>query len=157
MNGGGTGGDCPAGSGESLDILLAGVGGQGILLISRVLGEAAIRSGVHFVMSEVHGMAQRGGVVTSHIRLGEVHGPLISRGTADVLVALEPVESLRAIEMAGAGTTVISTTRRVIPFTVAVGGDEYPPWRRCGPGWSPGWADSSASTRVLWPPTPVPQ
>ena len=110
----------------STDILLAGVGGQGILLISRVIGDAAIRAGVHFVMSEVHGMAQRGGVVTSHVRLGEVNGPLIPKGCADVLLAMEPVECLRAVDMAGPQTLVISTTRRIIPFTVAAGKGEYP-------------------------------
>jgi indolepyruvate ferredoxin oxidoreductase beta subunit len=110
----------------SVDVLLAGVGGQGILLLSRVIGEAAIAGGTHFAMSEVHGMAQRGGVVTSHVRLGEVHGPLIPEGCADIVVALEPVEALRAVGMAGPQTTVIATTRRVIPFTVAAGAGEYP-------------------------------
>jgi indolepyruvate ferredoxin oxidoreductase beta subunit len=130
---GGGGDACPVcGSGPdcahkgSTDILLAGVGGQGILLISQVIGKAAISAGVHFVMSEVHGMAQRGGVVTSHVRLGEINGPLIPTGCADILLAMEPVECLRAIDMAGPRTLVISTTRGIVPFTVAAGVGEYP-------------------------------
>jgi indolepyruvate ferredoxin oxidoreductase beta subunit len=86
-----------------LDVVLAGVGGQGVLLLGRVLGDCALARGWNFRQSEVHGMAQRGGAVSSHVRIGDgpVHSVLIPRGTADLLLAVEPMEALRAIGSLG--------------------------------------------------------
>ncbi len=107
-------------------ILAVGVGGQGILLFSRVLGEAALTEGYAVAMSEVHGMAQRGGVVESNIVLGEVRSPYISPGEADVLVALEPVEALRALFRCRKEATAIVSTDPVVPQMVKDGLATYP-------------------------------
>ena len=79
------------------DILIAGVGGQGILTIAGIIGTAALERGLHVKQSEVHGMAQRGGAVVSHLRLSEqpIASDLIGRGRADLLLAMEPMEGLR--------------------------------------------------------------
>jgi indolepyruvate ferredoxin oxidoreductase beta subunit len=79
----------------SFNILIVGVGGQGTILASNVLGEACLIEGRHVMGAETHGMAQRGGSVESHIRIDEVHGPLISPGTADVLISFDLLEALR--------------------------------------------------------------
>ncbi len=83
------------------DIILAGVGGQGILTIAASIGLAAINSGLHLKQAEVHGMSQRGGAVQSHLRISseEVYSDLIPQGKADMIIAVEPMESLRYINM----------------------------------------------------------
>ncbi|MFR7473668.1 MAG: 2-oxoacid:acceptor oxidoreductase family protein [Christensenellales bacterium] len=81
-------------------VLIVGVGGQGTLLAGRLLGEYAKAKGLDAKVSEVHGMAQRGGSVVTHVRIGEnVASPLIDVQSADVLLSFEPVEALRALEM----------------------------------------------------------
>jgi indolepyruvate ferredoxin oxidoreductase beta subunit len=79
------------------NVILAGVGGQGLLSIAAALGEAARREGLYLKQAEVHGMAQRGGVVQSHVRFGDrpIHSDLIREGTADLVLSLEPMEALR--------------------------------------------------------------
>ena len=81
------------------NVILAGVGGQGLLSIAAVLGEAARAEGLHLKQAEVHGMAQRGGVVQSHVRISDrpIHSDLIREGTADLILALEPMEALRYV------------------------------------------------------------
>ncbi len=111
---------------ERKRILAVGVGGQGILLFSRVLGETALASGTAVAMSEVHGMAQRGGVVETNIVLGGIRSPLISEGEVDILVGLEPVETLRALPRARQDTIIISSTDPVIPQIVKDGLAPYP-------------------------------
>ena len=80
-----------------LDIILSGVGGQGILSIAAIIGEAALRKGLHVKQAEVHGMSQRGGDVQSNLRLSSspIHSDLIPKGKADAILALEPMEALR--------------------------------------------------------------
>lgn len=102
------------------------VGGQGNLLASRVLGEAALLSGIPVRMSEIHGMAQRGGVVESAIVFGDAQSTIISDGEADVLVSFEPSEALRAINKCNAETVVITNLAPTPPFTVAIGKGTYP-------------------------------
>ena len=81
---------------KPIDVLMVGVGGQGTILASRILAQAAQEAGYDVKMSEIHGMAQRGGSVTTQIRLGErVYSPLIVRGGADILLAFEKLEALR--------------------------------------------------------------
>ncbi|NPA49084.1 MAG: indolepyruvate oxidoreductase subunit beta [Thermodesulfobacteria bacterium] len=111
---------------ERLRILAVGVGGQGILLFSRVLGEVALSSGTPIAMSEVHGMAQRGGVVETNIVLGGVRSPLISEGEVDILVGLEPAETLRALPRTRKDTVIVSSTDPVIPQIVKDGLATYP-------------------------------
>ena len=105
------------------NILMVGVGGQGIILASDILTMAALYAGHDAKKSEIHGMSQRGGSVFSHIRFGpRVHAPTISRGQADVLFSLEVMETLRWLEYAGPRTTVISLVTKIKP----VGVEEYP-------------------------------
>ncbi|AEH43979.1 Indolepyruvate ferredoxin oxidoreductase [Thermodesulfatator indicus DSM 15286] len=111
---------------KKLRILTVGVGGQGILLFSKILGEACLRADIPVTMSEVHGMAQRGGVVETNIVLGGIKSPLIAKGEADVLVGLEPVETLRALPRASKNTVIISSTDPVVPQIVKDGLAEYP-------------------------------
>jgi indolepyruvate ferredoxin oxidoreductase beta subunit len=99
-----------------VNIVLAGVGGQGILLIGRILSTAALKSDLHVYHSETHGMARRGGTVLSRLRLGdELHTPLILGGQADILVGFEPMETLRNIHYLRLDGLVISNTRRIMP------------------------------------------
>lgn len=111
---------------ERLRIFFTGVGGQGTLLASRLLGEAAMAQGLPVRVSEVHGMAQRGGVVESTVMLGGIEGPIISEGEADVLVGFEPLETLRALKYCHTGTGIITNTAQIVPFTVKLGLAEYP-------------------------------
>ena len=102
------------------------VGGQGNLLASKVLGEAALISGIPVRMSEIHGMAQRGGVVESAIVFGNAKSTIIADGEADVLVGFEPSETLRALNKCNPDTTVITNLAPLPPFTVAIGRGVYP-------------------------------
>ncbi len=109
------------------NILIAGVGGQGVLLVSEILSEACLRAGYDVKKSEVHGMAQRGGSVTSHVRFGkQVHSPLIEKGQADVLVSFEELEALRWIAFLKSGGTVVVNAQRIAPMTVSSGVATYP-------------------------------
>jgi indolepyruvate ferredoxin oxidoreductase, beta subunit len=109
------------------NVFLAGVGGQGILLASEVLAEAFLRSGYDVKKSEVHGMAQRGGAVTTHLRFGPaVHAPLIEPGTAHLLIAFEKLEALRFLHYLAPGGTVVANTQEIPPAPVSSGRERYP-------------------------------
>lgn len=109
------------------NVLLAGVGGQGVLLGSEVLAEVAALAGFDVKKSEVHGMAQRGGSVVSHLRFGvEVFSPLISRGAADYLVSFERLETLRYLDFLHAGSVVLVNNQQIVPLPVGVGKAVYP-------------------------------
>ncbi len=107
-------------------LILVAVGGQGNLLASKVLGEAALLSGVPVRMSEIHGMAQRGGVVESAIVFGDAKSTIISDGEADLLVGFEPSETLRAIRRCNAKSVVVTNLAPLPPFTVTIGSGVYP-------------------------------
>ncbi len=109
-----------------VDIYLAGVGGQGIITASKIIGEAAMIAGENVVLSETHGMAQRGGSVVCTARIGDVSGPLISDGGADVILSLELLESLRALCKASKDTIVVASTEMWIPLSVSTQKMEYP-------------------------------
>jgi indolepyruvate ferredoxin oxidoreductase beta subunit len=97
-------------------LLLVGVGGQGVVLASAIIADAALRSGYDVKQSEVHGMSQRGGVVSSHLRFGpEVHSPLVEPGRCDALVALEWNEALRALPYLRPGAPLIVNLQRMVP------------------------------------------
>ena len=105
------------------NILMVGVGGQGIILASDILSRAAMYTGYDVKKSEIHGMSQRGGSVFSHIRYGEkVHSPMISEGGADILFSLEVMETLRWLSYANDQSTVIALRTRIKPAGV----EEYP-------------------------------
>jgi indolepyruvate ferredoxin oxidoreductase, beta subunit len=107
-------------------LLIVAVGGQGNLLASRVLGEAALCSGISVRISEIHGMAQRGGVVESALVFGEAKSNIISQGHADIMLGFEPAETLRAIGKCSPDSTVITNITRIPPFTVSIGKGVYP-------------------------------
>ncbi len=109
-----------------VSIVLTGVGGQGVITAANILGKAAVKAEVQVYVSEIHGMAQRGGAVVCTVRMGDVSSPMLPSGTADVLVSTEPVEALRNICYVNKKTKVITDITPVIPFTVAVGGEKYP-------------------------------
>ena len=112
---------------ETKRVVFIGVGGQGNLLASRLLGEAALSLNIPAVVSEIHGMAQRGGIVESAVLLGDVTSPIVSNAEADVLIGFEPVETLRALSKCNKDTLVITNTHPLPPFTVSVGQGVYPP------------------------------
>lgn len=112
---------------ETRRCVFVGVGGQGNLLASRLLGEAALSMGIHAVVSEIHGMAQRGGVVESAVLIGDVTSPIVSNGEADVLIGFEPLETMRTLGKCNRETIVITNTHPLPPFTVSVGQGVYPP------------------------------
>ncbi|CAB5121517.1 Indolepyruvate oxidoreductase subunit IorB (EC [Olavius algarvensis associated proteobacterium Delta 3] len=111
---------------EKKRLIIVAVGGQGNLLASSVLGEAALLAGIPIRMSEIHGMAQRGGVVESALLFGDAKSTIISDGEADVLVGFEPAETLRALGRCNAATVVITNTAPLMPFTVNIGQGVYP-------------------------------
>jgi len=109
------------------DILFCGVGGQGIVLASEVTSLALMEAGYDVKKSEVHGMAQRGGSVLSHLRYGKrVYSPLIAPGGADIAVSFELLESLRYIHYLHPASEVIVNTQRIAPPSVATGAERYP-------------------------------
>ena len=112
---------------ETKRVVFIGVGGQGNLLASRLLGDAALSLNIPAVVSEIHGMAQRGGIVESAVLLGDVTSPIVSNAEADVLIGFEPVETLRALSKCNKDTIVITNTHPLPPFTVSVGQGVYPP------------------------------
>ncbi len=111
-------------------LIIVAVGGQGNLLASRVLAEAALASDVPIRMSEIHGMAQRGGVVESALVFGDAESPIISDAEADVLVGFEPSETLRALNRCNPESVVITNLSPLPPFTVSIGKGAYPDIRQ---------------------------
>jgi indolepyruvate ferredoxin oxidoreductase beta subunit len=112
---------------EPKKIVVIGVGGQGNLLATNLLGEAALTLGIPVVASEIHGMAQRGGIVESAVLLGDISSPIISPGESDVFLSFEPLETLRGLSKCNRKTVVITNTRSMQPFTAALGQGVYPP------------------------------
>ncbi|MGD9143526.1 MAG: indolepyruvate ferredoxin oxidoreductase subunit beta [Dehalococcoidia bacterium] len=112
---------------RALEVVICGVGGQGVVLMSELLGAAAVKGGIGVKGSEVLGMAQRGGSVFSNLRLGDdIYSPLSTEGTCDVLLAVEPSEAIRNIQFLSKSSIVILNTTRVLPFTVFLGQSSYP-------------------------------
>jgi indolepyruvate ferredoxin oxidoreductase, beta subunit len=110
------------------NVLIVGVGGQGIILASDVLGRVAARHGYDVKKNEIHGMAQRGGSVSSHIRFGKaVSSPIIKAGEADVLLSFEQIETLRYFHYLSAKGKVIVNDQKILPPAVFTGKQEYPP------------------------------
>ena len=114
-------------SGVNKNIMIVGVGGQGTLLTSRILGRLATRAVYDVKLSEVHGMAQRGGSVVTFVRYGEtVAEPIVEEGQADVLIAFERLEALRYLHFLKKDGVVIVNDWRIDPITVVTGAAEYP-------------------------------
>ena len=112
---------------EKIDIIFCGVGGQGILLASEVISQVALDAGLDIKKSEVHGMAQRGGSVVSHVRIAQrIYSPLIKTGTADVIVSFEQIEAVRYLDLLKKDGTIIMNSQRIIPITAYIGETPYP-------------------------------
>jgi indolepyruvate ferredoxin oxidoreductase beta subunit len=113
--------------GKTLNIIITGVGGQGNILVSRLISTVAIRSGLHVRGVETLGAAQRGGHVVSHLRIGEsIYSPRIPPNRADILVALEPVEGLRLAGFLTEDSVAIVNSKTIPPADVKVGNENYP-------------------------------
>ena len=110
------------------NILIVGVGGQGTLLASVLLGNLALAKGFDVKLSEVHGMAQRGGSVVTHVKISEdtVNSPLIEEGDADVIIAFEELEAYRWLPYLKKGGTMYVNTQQILPMPVILGQDKYP-------------------------------
>ena len=109
------------------NIMIVGVGGQGTLLASRILGNAVISEGYDVKVSEVHGMSQRGGSVVTYVKYGDkVFSPIIDRGEADMILAFEKLEAARWLSYLKEGGTVILNDREIAPMPVITGAAEYP-------------------------------
>ena len=112
---------------ETKNIMIVGVGGQGTLLTSRILGGITVEAGYDVKLSEVHGMAQRGGSVVTYVRYGEkVAEPIVEEGQADVLIAFERLEALRYAHFLKKDGVIIVNDQRIDPMTVVTGLAEYP-------------------------------
>ncbi|MCL2884728.1 MAG: indolepyruvate oxidoreductase subunit beta, partial [Oscillospiraceae bacterium] len=114
-----------------MNILIVGVGGQGTLLASKVLGRVYLSQGLDVKVGEVHGMSQRGGSVVTYVRAGErvgerVFSPVIERGEADVILAFEPLEAARWLPYLKTDGTVIASTQVLYPMPVLAGTAAYP-------------------------------
>jgi len=109
------------------NILLVGVGGQGILLASEILSEAAMLAGFDVKKSEIHGMSQRGGSVVSHVRFGsEVFSPIVPEGEGDILFGFELMETCRSLPLIKPGGTVVANDLQISPPSVLMGQETYP-------------------------------
>ena len=112
---------------KTTNIMIVGVGGQGTLLASRILGNAVIRMGYDVKVSEVHGMSQRGGSVVTYVKYGEkVHSPIIGNGEADIVLAFELLEAYRALPALKKGGRLIVNDQRINPMPVITGAAQYP-------------------------------
>ncbi len=112
---------------KECNILIAGVGGQGVILLSELIGKAAVSDGLKVCGSEILGMAVRGGSVVSTIRIGDdVYGPLIPDGKGNLMIGLEPAEALRNITYMSESSIILINVQRVVPVAVLLGKTNYP-------------------------------
>ena len=112
---------------ETKNIMIVGVGGQGTLLTSRILGTLMTEAGYDVKLSEVHGMAQRGGSVVTFVRYGDkVYEPIVEEGQADVLIAFEKLEALRYIHYLKEGGAIVINDQQIAPMPVVIGAAKYP-------------------------------
>lgn len=112
---------------ETKSIMIVGVGGQGSLLASRLLGNVLLSQGFDVKVSEVHGMSQRGGSVVTYVKYGEkVYSPVIEKGEADVIISFEELEAARYLPYLKKGGHIITSTQKIDPMPVITGAAEYP-------------------------------
>lgn len=111
------------------NIVIVGVGGQGTLLASKILGQLAVNSGYDVRVSEVHGMSQRGGSVVTYVRISNdkpIYSSIVEQKQADVVLAFEDLEALRALPYVKEGGTMVINTQKILPMPVITGAAEYP-------------------------------
>ena len=114
---------------DPLNVIVTGVGGQGNVLISQIIGRALVRADYHVTIGETYGASQRGGAVMSHLRISRQaqYGPLIPHGQGDAILGLEPLETLRVLGQYGnPAVTVVTNSRPIYPMAVAIGTAHYP-------------------------------
>jgi indolepyruvate ferredoxin oxidoreductase beta subunit len=111
---------------KPFNIIIAGVGGQGVITAGTLISEAAIKAGLNVVMSEIHGLSQRGGSVSVEVRIGEVYGPISPRAGFDLLLGFEPVETFRVLNSINANAKVIMNREKMTPISVSMKDEEYP-------------------------------
>lgn len=110
-----------------MNVMIVGVGGQGTLLASRILGNVVIEMGYDVKVSEVHGMSQRGGSVVTYVKYGDkVYSPIIDKGEADIVLAFEMLEAYRALPYVKTTGRIIANTQEINPMPVIIGAAEYP-------------------------------
>ena len=117
---------------DMTNILLCGVGGQGIVLTSKLIAAAAMEKGTDVRSAETIGMAQKGGSVVSYLRVGKCRAPMFREGQADIMISFEPAEAVREIRYLRPGGTVILNTHPVMPVTAALTGGKYDPSEMTG-------------------------
>ena len=108
------------------NIIIVGIGGQGVVTCGSLISKAAIHAGLNVVMSEIHGLAQRGGSVSVEVRIGDVSGPIIPNGEGDLLIGLEYMEGVRNIPRMKTGSLVILSKEKLTPVSLSMRGEEYP-------------------------------
>lgn len=112
---------------EEFNVVIAGVGGTGVLTIAHILGSSALSAGLQIVQSELHGMSQRGGSVSTHLRMGtHVYGPTFPDGTGDLLIGMEPIETLRNIKSVRNAGVVVFNTYEIRPLSLSILKKDYP-------------------------------
>jgi indolepyruvate ferredoxin oxidoreductase beta subunit len=112
---------------DEMSVMITGVGGQGTVLASKILGLAAMKAGMDVKQSEIHGMSQRGGSVVTHVRFGQnVHSPLVTKGSADVIMAFEELEALRNLPYLKKTGLMIVNKQQMLPMPVIMGAAQYP-------------------------------
>ena len=112
---------------NNTSIMIVGVGGQGTLLASRILGDAVIKAGFDVKISEVHGMSQRGGSVVTYVKYGDkIYSPIIDKGEADIILAFEQLEAYRALPWLKTGGKIIVNDQKINPMPVITGAADYP-------------------------------
>ena len=112
---------------KTKNIMIVGVGGQGTLLASKLLGRLLLTKGYDVKVSEVHGMSQRGGSVVTYVRYGEkVYSPVVDKGEADFIISFEMLEAARWVEYLKKGGTIVTNTQEINPMPVIIGAAEYP-------------------------------
>ncbi len=108
------------------NIVIAGVGGQGVVTLGLLISQAAILQGEKAVMSEIHGLAQRGGAVSVDVRIGNFHAPIIPTGEVDLTIGTEPIEARRAASRAAKGSRLVLSREKLVPVSLSIRHQEYP-------------------------------
>lgn len=111
---------------KTFNIIITGVGGQGIITAGTLISEAAIKMGLNVVMSEIHGLSQRGGSVNVEVRIGDVYGPISPRRKIDLVIGFEPIETMRILSTINSDARVIMNKERITPISVSLKDEEYP-------------------------------
>ncbi len=108
------------------NVIIAGVGGQGVVTLGSVIAESAMDARLNVVMSEIHGLSQRGGSVSVEVRIGDVRSPITPAGAADLILGLESIEAFRVLDKANSNTLVLVNSRHMTPVYLSIRGKEYP-------------------------------